>query len=163
VNGAIYKTKDMSGLAGGDYRTGKVFSTSEVLSESGTYEYRFKFADAEGKAHGDPNNWQTGPVITGPTCAVVTSLAGVPTNAGVQVTFSLSSTAEVTATVLNLAGRPIKTIAADQPLAAGLQTLAWDGKAANGLTAPAGLYVVRVTARNAEGGQSTALATVALR
>jgi hypothetical protein len=44
-----------------------------------------------------------------------------------------------------------------------MQTLLWDRKAESGLAVPAGLYLIRVTARDAAGGQSTALATVALR
>jgi flagellar basal-body rod modification protein FlgD len=79
------------------------------------------------------------------------------------VTFSLSAAANVTATIVNVAGRPVATIAAGKPLEAGLQTLLWDRKAGTGLTAPAGLYLIRLTARDADGGQSTALATVSLR
>ena len=69
----------------------------------------------------------------------------------------------MTATVVNVAGRPVRTLAADKPLEAGLQTLLWDRRAGNGLSVPAGLYLVRVTARAEDGGQSTGLATVALR
>jgi hypothetical protein len=36
-------------------------------------------------------------------------------------------------------------------------------RADTGLTVPAGLYLIRVTATSEEGGQSSALATVALR
>jgi hypothetical protein len=69
----------------------------------------------------------------------------------------------VSATVLNIAGRPVRTIAADRPLGAGLQTLLWDRRADTGLPVPAGLYLIRVMARDEEGGQRTALASVALR
>jgi hypothetical protein len=69
----------------------------------------------------------------------------------------------VTATVVNVAGRPIGTIVADKPLDAGLQSLLWDRIAGSGLPVPPGLYLIRVTARDAEGGQTTALAPVALR
>jgi flagellar hook assembly protein FlgD len=77
--------------------------------------------------------------------------------------FALSGSADVSVTVLNVAGRPVRTIAADKPLEAGLQTLVWDCKADGGLRVPAGLYLVRLTARAADGAQSTALATVSLR
>ena len=77
--------------------------------------------------------------ILGPGSAAslchVSSLAALPTRTGAQVTFSLSSSAHVTATVLNVAGRPIKTIAADKPLAAGAQTLLWNSVPASGATA----------------------------
>jgi len=90
-------------------------------------------------------------------------VAALATANGAQVTFSLSAGANVTATVVNVAGRPVATIAADKPLEAGLQTLVWDRRANSGLPVPAGLYLVRLSARAPRGGQSTALATVALR
>jgi len=79
------------------------------------------------------------------------------------VTFSLSSAAQVTATVLNVAGRPVRTLVADKPLAAELQTLLWDRRSDSGLPVPPGLYLVRVAARSEDGGQTSAVAAVALR
>ena len=86
------------------------------------------------------------------------ALAATTTNAGAQVSFALSSDASVTATVLNLAGRPVKTIIANRPLAAGTRTLLWSGRSDSGLMAPPGRYLVRVTARDEGGGEATALA-----
>jgi hypothetical protein len=163
-NGRIFRQKTMSAAPAGDLRLGKVYRTSVTFTKTGAYEYRFSFADASGNALGPPNNWTDGPTITGGSSgAALTSLAAVPTGGGAQLTFSLSSAANVTATVLNVAGRPIRTIVADRPLDAGLQTLLWDRRAGTGLAVPAGLYLIRVTVRDAEGGQTTALATVALR
>jgi len=162
-NGASYKTLDLVPWASGSDCLGRNYQRSLTFNKSGTYEYRYVFADASGNAVGDPTNWQSAPAITGVGAAIVTSVAAVPTAAGAQLTFSLAGAADVTATVVNLAGRPVKTIAADQPLEAGLQTLMWDGKADTGIAVPAGLYLIRVVARDADGGQSTALATVAVR
>jgi hypothetical protein len=162
-DGRIFRQKTMAAAPSGDLRLGQVYRTSVTLTKWGTYEYRFNLADASGNALGPPNNWTSGPTITGASSAGIASLAAVPTTAGAQVTFSLASAANVTATVVNVAGRPIRTIAADKPLEAGLRTLLWDRRAESGLAAPAGLYLIRLTVRSAGGGQSTALATVALR
>jgi predicted outer membrane repeat protein len=162
-NGRIFRQKTMSAAPAGDLRLGKVFRTSVTLTKPGTYEYRFSFADDSGNALGPPNNWTDGPTITGSGSGMVASLAVAPSRAGAQVTFSLAGAANVTATVLNVAGRPIKTLVAEKSLGAGLQTLLWDRRAETGLSAPAGLYLIRVKARDARGGQSTALAVVALR
>jgi len=45
----------------------------------------------------------------------------------------------------------------------GTQTLLWDARAANGLRAPSGLYLIRVVARTADGLQSSAMAPLTLR
>jgi C1A family cysteine protease len=161
-DGKIWRQKDMSAAPGGDYRLGKVYRTTVPISMTGTYEYRFNFADASGQALGPPNNWTSNPTITG-TTSILTGVAALQTPAGAQVTFSLSAAANVTAIVVNVAGRPIAALAVDRPLEAGLQTLVWDGKADSGLAAPAGLYLIRLTARGAGGGESTALGTVSLR
>jgi len=157
-----WRTVEMTPLTAGSYRFGKIYRTSVAIDQSGNYRYHFDFAHASGAALGPASGWNPGPTIAG-GAGLVRSVAAVPTNRGAQVTFALTARAQVTATVLNLAGRPIKTIAAHRPLEAGLETLTWDRKADNGLAAPPGLYLIRLTARNANGGQSTALASVALR
>jgi len=162
-NGKIFRQKTMSPAPAGDLRLGKTFRTSVMLTKPGTYQYRFSFADASGQALGPPNNWTDGPTITGTGGAMLTPLAAVPTPTGAQLTFSLTNASAVTATILTVAGRPVRTLAGDKPLDAGLQTLLWDRRADTGLPVPAGLYLIRVTARAPHGAQSTALATVALR
>ena len=160
-NGSLWRTLDMSAWASGSDCTGRIYQCRTTINQAATYEYRFAFADATGAAVGDPTAWQSAPTITGVT--TLTSLAALPTKAGAQVTFSLSGAARVTATVVNIAGRPIRTIVAEKPVGAGLQTLVWDRKAESGLTVPGGLYLIRVSARSPEGGQSTALATIVLK
>jgi hypothetical protein len=163
-NGAPYFTRTLAPMPGGNDRTGRNYTALFAINDPGTYRYRFVFADDDGDATGDPTGWTTGPTVTGGAAAIqIASLAAVPTARGAQVTLSLSSAARVTATVLNVAGRPVRTIAADQPKDAGLQTLVWDRKADTGLAVPGGLYVVRVTARTEGGAETTAIATVVLR
>jgi C1A family cysteine protease len=160
-NGAAWRTLGMNAWGGRSDSLGRIYQRAITVGQTGTYEYRFLFADASGAALGDPTNWQSAPTITG--VGMLTSLAALPTKAGAQVTFNLTGAANVTATVVNIAGRPIRTIVADRPLGAGLQTLVWDRKAESGLTVPAGLHIIRVNAKAADGTQSTALATLSLR
>ncbi|MEI6503507.1 MAG: FlgD immunoglobulin-like domain containing protein, partial [Armatimonadota bacterium] len=63
--------------------------------------------------------------------------------------------------VLNLAGRDVAVLP-QQDLSEGLSTLLWNGRSKSGATAPAGSYLVRVTARSEGGGQSQALAGLSL-
>jgi hypothetical protein len=93
----------------------------------------------------------------------VSNAVAVPTAGGAEIVFSLSAPARVTVSVLNIAGRPVRTLAVDKPLAGGLQALLWDGRTDAGLAAPAGTYLVRVAARDERGGESRALATLAKR
>jgi flagellar hook assembly protein FlgD len=79
------------------------------------------------------------------------------------VVLQLSGAATLRVDVLNVAGRPIRSLAADRATAAGPQTLVWDGRSDDGLPAPAGLYLIRVTAFGDDGGRSEAVATVAMR
>ena len=151
-------------LGAGDEHPGRIWSVQQKLYAPGTYQYKFVFVDDEGFALGSPTRWRDGPVVSGTTSAgaTIAGLAAAPTSAGAQVAFTLSGSASVTATVMNVAGRPIRTLVADRPLEAGIQTLAWNRLADSGLPVPGGLYLIRVTARADDGSQSQALASVRL-
>jgi hypothetical protein len=158
----IYKPLTASGP--GDHRTGKPYSASLAINEVCTLEYRFDLADNDGTATGTPTQWQTGPTIDGGADAAATAgtVTAIATRTGAQITLSLPSAAHVTATVTNMAGRPVRTVVADRPLGAGLQTLLWDRRNDAGLTVPAGLYVVQLVVRTDDGRQSTTVAPVTL-
>jgi flagellar hook assembly protein FlgD len=91
----------------------------------------------------------------------VSGLTVAPAARGAEIVFALSAAAEVQTEVLNLAGRPV---AALSPVdgRAGLNRLAWSGLSAQGTAAPAGVYLIRVTARAPSGAESNALACVHL-
>ncbi len=98
--------------------------------------------------------------------AAQVALMGVtahPAGAGVEVCFTLSAPASVSAEVLNIAGRPIKRIITDRLCDAGVQSLAWNGRSEFGTRVPRGVYMVRVTACTADGGRVQRLATVQMR
>ena len=123
-----------------------------------------------GRAAWGPSNWLQNHDVVKMVTSVddgastgtvrVTGLMAVPTSAGAHVQFALSSAAQVEARVLNIAGRPIKTICTASDCEAGANTLIWNAMSDTGLRVPNGIYLVEVTARNEDGGQSKALAQV---
>ena len=88
--------------------------------------------------------------------AMVTAVAS-PTAAGAQITLSLTAAAQVTVSICNLAGREIAVLQPGQ-LAAGTQSLLWNGASRTGTSAPAGTYLLQVTARSTDGVIAKALA-----
>jgi FlgD Ig-like domain/Right handed beta helix region len=81
---------------------------------------------------------------------------------GGTMTFALSAPATVEASVVNMAGRLVKRVCTGRAMDAGSQTLAWDGGTETGTRAPRGSYLVRLTARGADGSQAQALALLRL-
>jgi hypothetical protein len=92
----------------------------------------------------------------------VAGLTGVPTAAGAQIAFALSTPAQVSARVLNQAGRPVATLGAPRLCGAGPNTLVWSARADTGLPAPNGAYLVEVIARTPEGAEARAVAPLTL-
>jgi subtilisin family serine protease len=89
----------------------------------------------------------------------IRSLEARPAARAVQISYTLSSPATVSVDVLNLAGRIVRSlpaIARD----GGVATTLWDGNSTRGSRAPAGTYLVRVTACAADGQAVTALRPV---
>jgi len=93
----------------------------------------------------------------------LTSVSAVPSGIGAQVVFALSAPASVRAEVLNIAGLPVKLITPGTDFQAGTQTVLWSGQSDAGLPVPNGRYLVRVSARGADGSESQALATVTVQ
>jgi hypothetical protein len=92
----------------------------------------------------------------------LTSLSAVPTNVGTQITFSLSSAAQVEARILNIVGRPLKTLWRARDCEAGTNVLLWNARSDRGLPVPNGTYLVEVIARGTDGGQARAWGRVRL-
>jgi len=129
-------------------------------------EIRYRDGDAQkASVDFDPLLGGVSPLGTPGTAssATVVGLTIQPTNAGAAVTLTLSADAAVTVQVLNIAGRPIRTVVADRPCPAGVTTLAWNGLSDLGTPAPTGRYLVQVSARAADGGRSRALAACVLQ
>ncbi|MGC9318726.1 MAG: FlgD immunoglobulin-like domain containing protein [Armatimonadota bacterium] len=73
-----------------------------------------------------------------------------------QIVFSLSVPADVEVSVLNIAGRPIRTLGGGLQ-APGQTTLSWNLRDNGGRLVPGGLYLVRLRARDDSGRQTQAL------
>jgi hypothetical protein len=91
--------------------------------------------------------------------AQLTGLTALPTANGADLVFTLSAPAHVSAEVVNIAGRPVGSIP-ERSLDAGLNRLSWNATSAQGTPLPAGAYLLRVRALDAQGTQSSALAGV---
>jgi hypothetical protein len=105
-----------------------------------------------------------GVIPTGRTASGLTLTASAaPTPGGAQVAFSLSVAAQVEARVLNMAGRPVRTLCWTHECNAGRNTLLWNASADDGLPVPNGTYLVEVVARGSEGQQARAVPPVSIR
>ncbi len=82
---------------------------------------------------------------------------------GAEIVFTLSAPAGVTATALNIAGRPVRTICEARDCEAGINSLVWNGLGNNGLAVPNGRYLIRIAARNESGQSATGLTALNLR
>jgi len=69
----------------------------------------------------------------------------------------------VDATIVNVAGRPVRQLVAAQQAQAGVNRLHWDGRGTSGTRVPAGRYIVRLTARLEDGQQVTRIAPMSVR
>ena len=162
-NGNTIDTRDMN-PKGGNFTTGKTYQVKVRLKRPNSqYEYRFVFADSSGAATGPPTGWTSGfDTTAGAGPLVVTGLSTTPTNVGAQITFGLASASSVDARVLNLAGRPVKTICHGTALDAGANTLLWNARDNQGLAVPSGAYLVEVVARDDDGGEARAVTPLRL-
>ncbi|MHB8994737.1 MAG: Ig-like domain-containing protein [Armatimonadota bacterium] len=93
------------------------------------------------------------------TAAVAVSATAASTSAGASITVNLASAATVSASIRNVAGVEIATVA-PRALDSGVSTLLWNGKSKSGTNVPAGRYMVTVTAAKADGTQANALTTL---
>jgi nitrous oxidase accessory protein NosD len=94
--------------------------------------------------------------------ALVTNAMAIPTATGAQIIFTLSDTTYVSVDIVNIAGRPVRTISSYRGLLAGVNTVLWDGRSEMGTKAPNGTYLVRITAHGPNGTASQGLTTLRL-
>ena len=67
-----------------------------------------------------------------------------PFNPRTEIRFELARAGAPKVAVFDLRGRKVRDLLADQPLAAGVHTLVWDGRDDAGRDVASGLYVCRV-------------------
>jgi flagellar hook assembly protein FlgD len=74
-----------------------------------------------------------------------------------MVSPELPSPAEVEARILNIAGRPVRSLCRHRACNAKRNVLLWDGRSDQGMRVPGGSYLVEVTARGPDGTSGRAL------
>ena len=94
---------------------------------------------------------------------VVSSLATRGMGDATEVSYALSSDAEVSVEVRNIAGRLVQTVVSGVLQATGRQSVAWNGMSKSGSRAANGLYVVIVRARREQGQQAQAVGSLLLQ
>jgi len=109
-----------------------------------------------GVALGAPFGWNLN-TAAAPVGAL--SVASVPTASGAQIVVSLGSAAEVIVSIRNLAGREVAILTPGK-LAAGMQSLLWNGKSKTGTQVPRGMYLLEVKAQSADGSSRCALTSL---
>jgi hypothetical protein len=148
--------------------TGVIFTTGPVVlnQAGGAYFYRFR-AHVGGVEVASlpqvPAPPQSGPIVTGGEALTVSGVTTQQVAGAVTLSYVLSTPAEVEATVLNIAGRPIAQVSSSDVQGAGLQTLRWNGRSTAGSKVPAGTYLIQVTPRSDLGDSATSLCSVQLR
>jgi FlgD Ig-like domain len=78
----------------------------------------------------------------------VRSLRPNPARAGATITFELPTAERVSASVYDVSGQLVRTIAAKRDFGAGDHDLVWDGASDSGVPVSPGIYFVRVLAGN---------------
>jgi hypothetical protein len=148
-----------------DYVGGVTYVKGVVLSTVTTYQYFF--ATGDGLAPGRlpvTSGRIMGPNVTAAGYAGVT-VSGVTAQqvgTGAAVYYTLSAQSQVQVVIYNLAGRVIAQSPADVQ-EAGMQTIRWNGRNQAGALAPAGIYLVQITAQSDDGTIAQSLCSVLLR
>jgi hypothetical protein len=145
-----------------NYAHGGAFGKRLRLS-AGSYSYRFSAADRWDSATGTPTGWQSGPTAGAGAVLLVGGAAALGTRAAAEVTFTLSSAAQVEVRVVNLAGRPVANICLNRACEAGRNVLTWDGRGSGGALVPSGRYIIALKARAEDGAQASALVVLDLQ
>lgn len=133
----------------------------EDTPPAGAWYYVVGAVDADGHAGGFSARYAASggstPVGDGglPTALAITGVAPNPFNPRVTVTFAVPRTGPVRLGVFDLRGRLIRSLH-DGPLAAGRHAAVWNGDDAQGRSAAAGVYFVRLD----DGGQAAAVKIV---
>lgn len=106
-----------------------------------SYRYRIDVSDEEGYK----TLFETGPITVPGIAVTLYQNQPNPFNPATTISFSLPRQEAVRLTVIDAAGRLVKTLVSD-PLSPGLQQAVWDGTDANGSPVSSGVYFYRLRA-----------------
>ena len=141
--------------------TAQSFTDRNLLGE-GLYQYRVRAYNAVGPSAWAPYAriaYAGGVGIPGALCSVAVTQAN---GQFVNIVYGLSSDADITIEVRNIAGRLVRAIPCGSA-AAGLNTATWNLRNGAGAPVPSGMYLCTITARADDGTQATAVRTVQVR
>ncbi len=79
------------------------------------------------------------------------SAAQARDGSGVSLVYTVNTDAQVSAEIVNIAGRTVRALPARASRSDEVQTLHWDGRNGSGAKVPAGRYILRLTARTESG------------
>ncbi|MEA3401828.1 MAG: PKD domain-containing protein [Armatimonadota bacterium] len=94
---------------------------------------------------------------------VVTAMAASQGPEAVALQYNVSKQCDVSARVLNIAGRPIRVLARAESVMSGANTLSWNLRSDRGTKVANGRYIIQITARSADGQQTHAITTTTVR
>ncbi len=81
---------------------------------------------------------------------------------GTSFSFNLTASSNLRAQIVGGNGRVVRDVAQGRAVTRGVNQLLWDGKSAQGVSVPAGVYVLRLTATDESGRQATAAMPITL-
>jgi hypothetical protein len=84
----------------------------------------------------------------------VVSLTAARTGVGVGIVYTLSADAQVSARMLNIAGRPVRSLVSDSAQPAGTNTLVWNLRSDQNSPVPGGMYLLEMSLATPEGQSS---------
>lgn len=151
--------------SGTDWVGGEIYTASVVYPNAGIYEYYFKANDGIASTRlPAAGSRQLGPRVDAPP-APTGALSGVTAQQvadGVSISYVLAAAADVSATVYNMAGRPVAQLPL-QAQEAGVQSVRWNGRNSTGSLVPAGVYLISVKAAAPDGSEVSGLCALQLR
>ncbi len=100
------------------------------------------------------------PAIADAALVIPSAVAQESGSGIVQVSYVLTTGADVSAEVVNIAGRPIRRLTSESPADAGTNTLLWDTRSDSGVSVPNGRYLIRLRASSPSGELAQAIAPV---
>lgn len=105
-------------------------------------------------AIGQPHQFQLVVTSRSTVGAMITTAQVSSGGRGATVAYTLAAPANVTVTVRNIAGLVVRQLTTDQTDAAGVNQVTWNGTSDRGTPVPGGRYLIQITARSADTGQS---------
>ncbi|MGI5819484.1 MAG: hypothetical protein ACOX9R_15450 [Armatimonadota bacterium] len=93
----------------------------------------------------------------------ITSMSASQGERAAGITFNVTAACQVTARVMNIAGRTVRTLTSNESVAEGTNTVSWNLRSERGTLVANGVYVIVLEARSPDGQQTRAISTMSVR